>query len=86
MGEVEKAKADTEQALAIDEESALGWLMLGQVLESQNERLGSMSAYERASELALAENNFQVVVLARLGLGRMGMVPPPLETTATPQE
>lgn len=86
VGEIEKAKADVEQALAIDEESALGWLMLGQVFESQNERLESMSAYERASELALADNNFQVVVLARLGLGRMGMMPPPLEGTATPQE
>jgi tetratricopeptide (TPR) repeat protein len=86
IGELEKAKADVQQALAIDEKSSLAWLLLGQVLESQNEKFESMSAYERASELALADNNFQVVVLARLGLGRMGMVPPPLETTATPQE
>jgi tetratricopeptide (TPR) repeat protein len=86
VGELEKAKADVQQALAINEKSSLAWLMLGQVLESQNDKFESMSAYERASELALADNNFQVVVLARLGLGRMGMVPPPLEVTATPQE
>jgi tetratricopeptide (TPR) repeat protein len=87
IGEFEKAKADAQQALAIDDKSSVGWLLLGQVFESQNDKFESMSAYERASELALADNNYQVVVLARLGLGRMGMVPPPLETTtATPQE
>ena len=86
VGEFEKAKEDAQQALALNENSSLGWLLLGQVFESQNEKFESMSAYERASELALADNNYQVVVLARLGLGRMGMVPPPFETTATPQE
>lgn len=85
IGQLVKAETDARLTLEINNNSALGWLLLGQALESQDKRIESITAYEQAGELALADNNFQVVVLARLGLGRVGLVAPPTPAPA-PQE
>jgi tetratricopeptide (TPR) repeat protein len=86
LGQYDKAEADARAALALDENSALAWFLLGQSFESENKLFEASTAYEKASQLAMADSNFQVVVLARLGLGRVGMVVPTLTAPATPQE
>jgi tetratricopeptide (TPR) repeat protein len=66
-----KAEEDVRAALAMDDQIALAWLLLGQSLESQGKRFESISAYEQAGELALESGDSQIVVLARLALGRV---------------
>lgn len=70
-----KAEEDARAALALDDQLALAWLLLGQALESQGKRFESISAYEQAGELALASGDSQIVVLARLALGRITTSP-----------
>jgi tetratricopeptide (TPR) repeat protein len=71
----EKAETDARAALALDEELPIAWLLLGQALESQGRRFESISAYEQAGDLALASGDSQIVVLARLALGRITSSP-----------
>jgi tetratricopeptide (TPR) repeat protein len=70
-----KTEEDARAALAIDDKAALPWLLLGQALESQGQRFESISAYEQASELALENGDNEIVVLARLALGRIATTP-----------
>lgn len=68
----EKAESDTHALLDINPDSAQGWLMLGQALEPQEgRRQEALDAYQRASELATAQGDNEVVVLARLAMGRL---------------
>ena len=67
----EKAEAAARAALELNENMAAGWLLLGQALESQSRRLLAAQAYEKAGELALDSDQNEIVVLARLGLGRV---------------
>jgi tetratricopeptide (TPR) repeat protein len=67
----EKAEAAARAALEVDENIAAAWLLLGQALENQSRRLLAAQAYERAGELALDTGQNEIVVLARLGLGRV---------------
>ncbi|MCB0178725.1 MAG: tetratricopeptide repeat protein [Anaerolineae bacterium] len=71
----EKTETEARSALAIDETNATAWLLLGQSLELQDKRADAIAAYQQASELAVASGNNEVVVLARLALGRMSSVP-----------
>ncbi|MCB0165592.1 MAG: tetratricopeptide repeat protein [Anaerolineae bacterium] len=71
----EKTEAEARSALALDETNATAWLLLGQSFELQDKRAEAISAYQQASELAVASGNNEVVVLARLALGRMSSVP-----------
>jgi tetratricopeptide (TPR) repeat protein len=68
----DKAEADARQALALDENSAPAWLLLGQALETQGRGFEAIGAYERAGDLAFESGNNQIVVLARLALARLG--------------
>jgi tetratricopeptide (TPR) repeat protein len=86
LGQLDKAENDARLALEVDNNSSLAWLILGQALESQDKRVESVTAYEQASELGLADGNFQVVVLARLGLGRVGLIAPAPPTPTGSQE
>lgn len=70
-----KAENDARTALTLDDKAALPWLLLGQALESQGQRFESISAYEQASDLALENGNNEIVVLARLALGRITTTP-----------
>jgi tetratricopeptide (TPR) repeat protein len=67
----EKAELEARAVLESNEDMAAGWLLLGQALEYQSRRLLAAQAYERAGELALDSNQNEIVVLARLGLGRV---------------
>jgi tetratricopeptide (TPR) repeat protein len=71
-----RAEADARALLEIDEARPEAWLLLAQSLENQDRRLLAMEAYERAGELALDSGQNQIVVMARLGLGRVsGLMP-----------
>jgi tetratricopeptide (TPR) repeat protein len=67
----EKAEVEARAVLELNEDNAAAWLQLGQALENQRRRLLAAQAYEKAGELALDSNQNEIVVLARLGLGRV---------------
>lgn len=69
---LDEAEANARQALALDENSAAAWLLLGQSLEAQGQGFEAIRAYEMAGDLAFENGNNQIVVLARLALARLG--------------
>ena len=73
INQPEKAEADARAALAIDDNSARAWLLLGQSLEAQGNGFEAITAYEQAGELAFASGDNQIVVIARLAMARLGM-------------
>lgn len=73
--QVDQVVAEAQAALAIDDTTATAWLLLGQGLELQDNRSEAIAAYEQASELALERGNNEIVVLARLALGRISLGP-----------
>jgi len=75
VGQPAKAEANARAALELDENSSRAWLLLGQALEFQDKSLEAVPAYEKAGELALANGDYEVVVLSRLALGRIGTRP-----------
>jgi tetratricopeptide (TPR) repeat protein len=75
VGQAAKAKVNARAALELDPNSGAAWLLLGQALELQDKRFEAIPAYEKASQLALASGDHEVVVLARLALGRIGASP-----------
>lgn len=72
VNQFEKAERDARAALDIDDSSPQAWLFLGQSLELQGRRFQAVPAYEKAGQLALEQGDNEVVVLARLALGRLG--------------
>lgn len=75
LNQPDKAEQDSRAAIEIDEDFAGAWLLLGQALEFQGKRFEAIAAYEKAGQLALDSGDNQVVVLARMALGRIGAVP-----------
>jgi tetratricopeptide (TPR) repeat protein len=75
VGQATKAEANARAALELEPNSGAAWLLLGQALELQDKRFEAIPAYEKASQLALANGDHEVVVLARLALGRIGASP-----------
>jgi hypothetical protein len=73
LNQSEKAETDAQAAINNDDQSADAWLLLGQALENQSKTVEAMQAYQMASDLGVEHGNNEVVVLARLGLGRLGM-------------
>jgi tetratricopeptide (TPR) repeat protein len=71
LNQVELAEADARAVLELDENSARAWLLLAQALETQEERMGAVVAYERAGNLALEKGDNEVYVMARLALARL---------------
>ena len=70
-----EAEREVRAALKVDETSARAWFLLGQALELQDRRFEAIPAYEKAGQLALNSGDDEVVVLARLALGRIGLGP-----------
>ena len=76
----EKAETDATAALAMDESAAAAWLVLGQSFELQGKRKEAMDAYEQAGKTAEANGDDEIVVIARMSLGRMmGDISPELQ-------
>ncbi len=71
----DKAERDAKVALAIDENLARAWLILGQSLELQDKKFEALQAYELAGQLGIESGDNEVVVLARLALGRISQAP-----------
>jgi tetratricopeptide (TPR) repeat protein len=75
VGQSAKAEADARAALELDQNSAKAWFLLGQALEAQNKLAEAVAAYQKASELAVDSGDGEIVVMARLALGRIGASP-----------
>jgi tetratricopeptide (TPR) repeat protein len=75
VGQFSKAEHDARTALELDEKSAGAWFLLGQALESQNKLPEAASAYQKASELGMDSGDNEVVVMARMALGRLAASP-----------
>lgn len=75
VGQLAKAEADARAALELDQNSAKTWFLLGQTLEAQGKLAEAVPAYQKASELAMDSEDGEIVVMARLALGRLGAGP-----------
>ena len=75
LGQFAKAEHDARTVLELDAKSARAWFLLGQALEFQNKPVEAGTAYQHASELGLASDDSEVVVLARMALGRLASSP-----------
>ena len=75
VGQFSKAEHDARTALGLDEKSASAWFLLGQTLEAQNKLPEAASAYQKASEFGLDSGDNEVVVMARMALGRLAASP-----------
>lgn len=75
VGQAAKAEHDARAAIDLDKNSAWAWFLLGQALEAQNKPAEAFPAYQKASELGLESGDSEVVVLARMALGRIGASP-----------
>lgn len=73
-----KAESEARAALDLNQESAVAWLLLGQALEYQAAYFKAGTAYETAGDLAFEQGHNELVVMARLALGRLGTTGPPL--------
>lgn len=74
--QLKQAEADARAALTLNNQASRAWLLLGQALEFQDRRFEAVPAYQQAGELALSQGEDQVVVLARLALGRISLGTP----------
>ncbi|MDX1521319.1 MAG: hypothetical protein R3264_06805, partial [Anaerolineae bacterium] len=59
-----------------DNAIASAWLILGQSLELQGRNLAAIEAYQIASEIAFENGESEIVVLARVALGQLGVSTP----------
>ncbi len=75
LNQPQKAEEQCRLALELDDTSAIGWFVLGQTLEAQNDRGGAVSAYEKAADLAENNDDSELVVMIRMSMGRLMMSP-----------
>jgi tetratricopeptide (TPR) repeat protein len=71
FNQLPQAETAIRAALKLDENSARAWLLLGQVLEGQNQRAEALDAYEKAGDLAQANSENEVYVMSRMALARL---------------
>lgn len=93
VGEFEQAERDARAALALNDEFARGWMVLGQSLEMQEKYVDAMAAYETTSEIALENEENELYVMSRMALARLTESLPAksfgegtIEPTAEPME
>jgi len=75
---VVKAEADTREAIRIDENKAIAWLLLGQSLEGQEKITDAVAAYQKGADLASEQGESQLVIIGRMAIARLmngGMMP-----------
>lgn len=75
VGQSSQAETDARAALELDNNLASAWLLLGQTLESQQKMADALLAYQKANELAIANGDSEIIVMARLALARIGGMP-----------
>jgi Tfp pilus assembly protein PilF len=74
-GRFDAALADAQAAIALDPDSIVGHLVLGQVFERTQQEWKAITAYEQAARLADAQNQPQLAVMARMQLGMIQQRP-----------
>jgi len=70
-GEFEQAERDARSALALNDEFARSWMVLGQSLEMQEKYVDAMAAYETTGEIALKNDESELYVMSRMALARL---------------
>jgi tetratricopeptide (TPR) repeat protein len=84
VGDVDEAELDADAAVAADPEYAEAYLLLGNVYEARRDVPKAIEAFERTADLAGAQNNSALIVLAKTRLGMLlqsaPMMAPPDET------
>jgi tetratricopeptide (TPR) repeat protein len=65
MGDLDAAKADAEQVIAVDPQSGWGYLLRGNITAEQGDYLGAAEDLDRAAELAEAVGDVQLEGTAR---------------------
>lgn len=75
VGQPGQAETDARAALELDNNLASAWLLLGQTLENQQKMADALLAYQKANELAIANGDSEIIVMARLALARIGGTP-----------
>jgi predicted Zn-dependent protease len=71
----EAALADAQAAVALEPDSALGNLILGQAYEQSGKDREAIDAYQLASDLADVRKQPQIAVMARMLLGMLMQKP-----------
>jgi tetratricopeptide (TPR) repeat protein len=66
IGLLDQAKLDAEAMLKYKPDSAEAYLMIGQIYEIQGESFKALEAYQKASDLADAQDNVEVITTVRL--------------------
>ena len=84
VGQLDKALARANDALALAPESAQAYLMRGGIYESQGDLSHAYTDYERSAELAQAQGQDTIYVLAKMRLGMLMQRGPGTPPTPTP--
>lgn len=83
LGQAEAALADAQAAISLNADSAVGYLFLGEANVTLKNYPEAITALQRASELAEAQNELTIAASARAQLGvLLQMVP--VQATVTP--
>jgi len=67
-GQTKTALADARAVIELNPDSAIGYLVLGQVNEGAGNYVEAVNAYTRASTLAEAQNKLEIAAIARVQL------------------
>lgn len=69
LDQAQAALSDAEAAIALNPESAAGYLLLGRANEWLENYRQAIAAYEQAATLAEAQGEFQIAATARVNMG-----------------
>jgi tetratricopeptide (TPR) repeat protein len=83
LNDFASALADANAVIAENQQSAFGYLLLGQVNEGLGDIPAAISAYQQASKIAGESGDPQLEALAKIQLGML-LQRPPLQLTPTP--
>lgn len=86
IGENDLALADVNQAITLDPQSAVAYLLKGQIYELQGKRIEAIDAYDIANNLATEQNLSQLIPVIRMRYGMLvQQIPmPTVDSTSTP--
>ena len=86
LGQPEQTERETRAALALNDEFARSWLLLGQSLEMQGKYIEAIDAYETTGEIASQNDENEIYVMSRMALAHLSEALPalPMEGTTEP--
>lgn len=71
LGLLDMAQEEVDQLLSIDSESVEAFLFQGQILESQGDIVKAIEIYQKASEMAEAQNKIELMTTIRVRLATL---------------